>query len=142
VLDEAKPPAASDWHGTQTSVVAAGSGHLSGGLYRGLAHESRVVLVKVGENGRIREEHIAAGLEWVLAHREIHGIRIVSISLGGDEDSPLPVNRVNMLAEEAVRQGLVIVVASGNAGCTAMFRPVPPATAPSVITVGGYDDGN
>ena len=142
VLDSKRAPAVSDWHGTQTSVVAAGNGHLTEGRYRGLAHESRVVLVKVGEAGRIHEDHIAAGLEWVLERRELHGIRVVSISLGGDEDAPLAENRVNMLAEEAVRQGLVVVVASGNAGCTAMFRPVPPATAPSVITVGGYDDGN
>ncbi len=141
-LEEGRPVEPSDWHGTQTCVVAAGNGHLSGGLYRGLAHESRVVLVKVGEKGRIREEHIASGLEWVLAQRERYGIRIVSISLGGDEDAPLEVNRVNMLAEEAVRRGLVVVVAAGNAGCTPMHRPVPPATAPSVITVGGYDDGN
>jgi serine protease AprX len=141
-LDEERFPEPSDWHGTQTSVVASGNGHLSGGLYRGLAHESRVVLVKVGESGRIREEHIAAGLEWVLAHCDRYGIRVVSISLGGDEDAPLAGNRVNMLAEEAVRQGLVLVVASGNAGCTPAFTPVPPATSPSVITVGGYDDGN
>jgi serine protease AprX len=26
------------WHGTQTSVAAAGNGHLSEGVYRGLAH--------------------------------------------------------------------------------------------------------
>jgi serine protease AprX len=141
-LDEEPFLQPSDWHGTQTSVVACGNGHLSGGLYRGLAHESHVVLVKVGESGRIREEHIAAGLEWVLAHRDRYAIRVVSISLGGDEDAPLADNRVNMLAEEAVRRGLILVVASGNAGCTPMFRPVPPATSPSVITVGGYDDGN
>ena len=140
--DRGRPPQAADWHGTQTSVVAAGNGHLSAGLYRGLAHEARVVLVKVGEAGRIREDHIAGGLEWVLANRERLGIRVVSISLGGDEDAPLAENRVNMLAERAVEEGLVLVVASGNAGCTATFRPFPPATAPSVITVGGYDDGN
>jgi serine protease AprX len=141
-VDAERIPEPADWHGTQTSVVASGNGHLSGGLYRGLAHESRVVLVKVGESGRIQEEHIAAGLEWVLAHGDRYGIRVVSISLGGDEDAPLTRNRVNMLAEEAVRQGLVLVVASGNAGCTPAFTPVPPATSPSVITVGGYDDGN
>jgi len=35
------------WHGTQTSVVAAGNGHLSGGRYRSLAPDARVVLVKL-----------------------------------------------------------------------------------------------
>src|SRR5215831_11875949 len=35
------------WHGTQTSIAAAGNGHLSEGVYRGLAYESQLVLVKV-----------------------------------------------------------------------------------------------
>src|SRR5690349_9930262 len=34
------------WHGTQTSVTAAGNGRLSNGVYRGLAHESELVLIK------------------------------------------------------------------------------------------------
>jgi serine protease AprX len=37
------------WHGTQTSVAAAGNGQLSDGVYRGLAHESELVLVKVSD---------------------------------------------------------------------------------------------
>src|ERR1044072_9417392 len=41
------------WHGTQTSVSATGNGRLSDGVYRGLASESKLVLVKVSERGRI-----------------------------------------------------------------------------------------
>jgi serine protease AprX len=128
------------WHGTQTSVVAAGDGHLSDGLYRALAWRARVVLVKVGSRGRITEEDIARGLEWVLANRERYGIRIASLSVGGDEDTRLPESRVNRLAEEAVREGLVLVVAAGNSGCMEKHRSLAPATAPSVITVGGYGE--
>ncbi len=138
---QAAQPREWHWHGTQTSVVAAGNGFLSDGLYRGLASEARVVLVKVGVEGGIPEENIAKGLEWVLANRERYGIRVVSISLGGDEDAPLVENRVNQLAEECVRRGLALVVAAGNSGCTDKHRSLPPATAPSVITVGGYEDG-
>ena len=129
------------WHGTQTSVTAAGNGHLSGGVYRGLASNADVVLVKVGVDGRITDENIAKGLEWVLANAERLAIRVLSISLGGDENAPLEKSRVNQLAEEAVRRGIVVVVAAGNSGCGERHDPVPPATAPSVITVGGYDDG-
>ena len=32
-------PEESDWHGTMTSVAAAGNGYLSEGLYRGLASQ-------------------------------------------------------------------------------------------------------
>jgi serine protease AprX len=141
-LDSESPPDADDWHGTQTCVVAAGSGHLADGVYRGLAPQSRLVLVRVGRGGRISEADIAQGLEWVLANHESFGIRIVSMSVGGDEDRPLAESQVNQLAEEAVRRGLVLVAAAGNSGCTERHRSLPPATAPSVITVGGYDDGN
>src|SRR6266704_459284 len=51
------------WHGTQTSVAAAGNGHLSEGVYRGLATEAQVVLVKASRKGRITEENIARGIE-------------------------------------------------------------------------------
>lgn len=129
------------WHGTQTAVSAAGNGFLSGGVYRGLAPAAQVVLVKVGRDGRIAEEDIARGLEWVLASAERLSIRVLSISLGGDVDAPLAESRVNQLAEEAVRRGIVVVVAAGNSGCAERHNPVPPATSPSVITVGGYDDG-
>jgi serine protease AprX len=36
----------------------------------------------------------------------------------------------------------VVVVAAGNTGCGEEPRPIPPANSPSVITVGGFDDGN
>ncbi len=135
-------PQASDWHGTQTSVVAAGNGRLSGGIYRGLASEAGLVLVKVSDRGRITDENIVRGLEWVIKNRQVYNIQVVSMSLGGDEDAPFRESIVDRAAENAVREGLTVVVAAGNTGCWASPRPIPPANSPSVITVGGYDDGN
>ncbi len=139
---ETGDPQSWQWHGTMTSVAAAGNGHLSEGLYRGLASEARLVLVKASENGRITEPNIARALRWVIENQDRYGIRVVSISLGGDDDVPYNSNQVDLVAEQAVRRGLVVVVAAGNSGCTDAPRPVPPANAPSVITVGGYDDHN
>jgi len=141
-LMSATAPEAWAWHGTQTAVSAAGNGYLSDGIYRGLASEANVVLVKVSERGKITEENIVRGLRWVIANKERFHIGIVSISLGGDEDVPYEQNTVDRLAEEAMANGIVIVVAAGNSGCTNRHHTVPPANAPSVITVGGYDDGN
>ena len=64
------------------------------------------------------------------------------MSLGGDADRTLAESRVNRLAEEAVARGMVLVAAAGNSGCGPAPRVLPPATAPSVIAVGGYDDAN
>lgn len=129
------------WHGTQTTVAAAGNGHLSDGIYRGLAHESKLALVKVTERGRITEENIARGIRWVVANRERYNIRILNISLGGDEDVPCSRSIIDQAAEEAVSQGIVVVVAAGNSG-DAEHHSIPPANSPSVITVGGYSDHN
>ncbi|HWQ32795.1 MAG TPA: S8 family serine peptidase [Blastocatellia bacterium] len=139
---EALPPQVWDWHGTQTAVTAAGNGFLSDGLYRGLASDAMVVLVKVSERGRITDDNIIRGLDWVIENRERFGIRIASLSLGGDVEATLRESQVNAAAERAVAAGITVVVAAGNAGCTSQARPVPPASAPSVITVGGYNDHN
>lgn len=141
-LEDKAQPDSWDWHGTQTSVVAAGNGYLSDGVYRGLAADARVVLVKVSERGRITEANIACGIEWAIENRERYGIRVVSISLGGDSDIPYRESIADRAAEEAVRRGLVVVVAAGNAGNSDRHTPIPPANSPSVITVGGYDDKN
>jgi serine protease AprX len=129
------------WHGTQTSVVAAGNGRLSDGVYRGLAHESELVLVKVSEGGRITEENIARGIQWVIANRERYNIRILNISLGGDEDVPCSRSIIDQAAEEAISCGITVVAAAGNSGNESRHS-IPPANSPSVITVGGYSDNN
>ena len=129
------------WHGTQTSVAAAGNGQLSNGVYRGLAHEAELVLVKVSERGRITEENIAQGIQWVIANRERFNIRVLNISLGGDEDVPCSRSIVDQAAEEAISQGIVVVAAAGNSGAEGRHS-IPPANSPSVITVGGYTDHN
>lgn len=131
------------WHGTQTAVVAAGNGHLSGSLYRGLANDANLVLVKASDaEGRITEEAIASGIEWVIENRELYGIRILSISLGGDQDIACSQSIIGLAAERAVLEGIILVVAAGNNGFSENAHSIPPANSPSVITVGGYDDLN
>src|SRR5438067_2452410 len=104
------------WHGMMTSVVAAGNGGLAGGFYRGIASEANLVLVKIGRTGRITEEQIQRGLEWVLAHRQEHEVRIVNISAGGDFDESYLTNSLSQTVERCVREGLTVVCAVGNAG--------------------------
>jgi serine protease AprX len=129
------------WHGTQTTVVAAGDGQLSDGAYRGLAHESQLVLVKASERGQITEDKIAQGIQWIVRNRERYNIRILNISLGGDEDVPCSKSVIDQAAEEAIKQGIVVVAAAGNSGGKGRHS-IPPANSPSVITVGGYSDNN
>jgi serine protease AprX len=78
-------------------------------------------------------------LTWVLHNRERFNIRIVNISLGGDHPTTGKFTELDKLVEEAVSQGLVVVAAAGNTGHRIL---IPPASAPSAITVGGLNDQN
>lgn len=141
-LESLKNPQPHHWHGTQTTVVCAGNGRLSNGTYRGIASEAELVLVKVSERGHVTEKNIERGLEWILANREKYNIRILNISLGGDEDLSATESRIDLLAEECVRQGIVVIAAAGNSALSEQPHSIPPANSPSIITVGGYADGN
>jgi serine protease AprX len=134
-------PDVSSWHGMMTSVVAAGNGSLSNGRFRGLAWESNVVLVKVGSAHRIVHDDIRRGIEWVLDNRERYNIRVLNISAGGDYEESFLTDPLSRAADEASRHGIVVVAAAGNAGHEAHPHVLPPASAPSVIAVGGLDDG-
>jgi serine protease AprX len=128
------------WHGLMTSAVAAGNGGLSHGLYRGLAPEADLVLVQVRDgSGRITNASIARALDWLRWEGPGLGVRIVSLSLGGDAVSPLAGNSVDEAVAALVVRGVTVVVAAGNDG---ERRLVPPGTAPDALTIGGIDDKN
>jgi serine protease AprX len=130
------------WHGMMTSVVAAGNGALSGGFFRSISPDCNVVLVKVSKSGHIPEKNIERGLRWVIEHREKYGIRVVNISAGGDKEVSYLDNALCQAVERAVREGLVVVCAVGNAGWEPGHPVVPPASSPSAIAVGGLNDQN
>jgi serine protease AprX len=135
-------PDESSWHGMMTSVVASGDGRLSGGLYRGVASEARLVLVKCGTVRRIAHDDIRRGLEWVVRHRRRYDIRVVNVSCGGDYPASYLKDGLSQAAEQATRDGMLVCAAVGNLGHVAGHPVLPPASAPSALTVGGLDDKN
>lgn len=133
-------PKSFHWHGTQTVVACSGDGKLSDGFYSGIASQAELVLVKVSENGgRIPDSNIETGLRWVLKNYKVYGIKIVNMSLGGEVDLQTKESKINQLAEKLIKEGVSITVAAGN---SAESHSIPPASSPSVITVGGYSDEN
>ncbi len=136
-----KPDVAS-WHGMMTSVVAAGSGSLSNGFYRGIAPDANVVLVKLARTGRITEQNILDGLQWVLDNHKKYGVKIINISAGGDYEQSYLSDPLSQTVEECVKKGITVVCAVGNSGDLPNHPVFPPASAPSCIAVGGLDDKN
>ncbi len=135
-------PDESSWHGMMTSVVACGNGCLSGWLYRGLASEARLVLVKVGSARRIVHDDIRRGLEWVIRNRTRYDIRVVNVSCGGDYEASYLTDGLSQAADRATREGILVCAAAGNRGNHPRHLVIPPGSAPSVLTVGGLDDKN
>src|SRR5262249_47593824 len=127
-------------HGTMTSVVAAGNGFLSRGLYSSLAHNAEVVLVQVRDaSGAISSESITRALRWIQRNSKEFGIRVVSLSVCGDPVWPLSGNAVDAAVAALIEDGINVIAAAGNDG---ERRLLPPATAPLACTVGGIDDKN
>ncbi len=135
-------PANQDNHGTVVFSVVAGwyPDSLIGG-----APCASFLLAKtenIASERHIEEDALAAALEWM----EGRGADVVNISLGyGTFDSteaqyePSAFNGRTTIAsvavEEAVRRGMICVVAAGNSG-DAPQTIFSPADAPSAITVG------
>ncbi len=128
------------WHGTMTSVTAAGNGFLSQGLYCGLAGDAELVLIQVRDReGAITNETITRALHWLHQQGPALGVRVVNMSVAGDPVWPLVGNPVDEAVAALVELGMTVVVAAGNNG---ERRLVPPATAPLALTIGGIDDHN
>jgi serine protease AprX len=128
------------WHGTMTTVVCAGDGYLSKGLYKGIASDAELVLLKVqNDAGKISTENIVKALEWVLKNYKKYGIRIVNMSLGDDEAISYKRSETDRLVEQLINEAIVVVAAVGNDENGAIK---PPANSPNVIAVGGIDDDN
>src|SRR5262249_7767676 len=104
--------------------------------------DAKVVLVKIGKTGRIPEPNIERGLQWVIKNKEEYGIKVVNISAGGDFEQSYIENSLCRTVETAVRNGLVVVCAVGNAGLAPGHPVLPPASSPAAISVGGLDDQN
>jgi len=123
-----------------TSVIAAGNGFLSGGRFRGIASESGLVLVKISSpRGQVKERDIERGLRWLIDTYQRFNVRVVNLSVGGDDVSSDPDHPLHVSVRRLTEAGITVVAASGNHGRELL---VPPASAVEAITVGGYDDHN
>jgi serine protease AprX len=132
-------PQEQNWHGTMTSVVCAGNGYLSAGLYKGIACDANLVLLKVQNEQGISGANITKAIRWAIKNRRKYDIRIINLSVGDDWPDSYKDSQVDQAAEEAVAAGIIVVAAVGN-DPNASIKP--PANSPNVISVGGLNDHN
>ncbi|MFF9351296.1 S8 family serine peptidase [Streptomyces sp. NPDC014734] len=121
-------------HGTHVSSIAAGTGAKSGGKFKGVAPDARLIEGKVlDDNGFGDDSGILAGMEWAAAQ----GADVINLSLGGTdtpEIDPLEA-AVNKLSAE---KGVLFAIAAGNEGDGA-GTVGSPGSADAALTVGAVD---
>jgi serine protease AprX len=129
-------------HGTHVAGIIVGDGTASAGRrHAGVAPEANLVSVRVLDDvGRGMSSDVLAGLDWILANKDVYGIRVVNISLGhpvyeSPSQDPL-VHAVDALWDA----GVVVVCSAGNAGRSGYGTISSPCNSRKVITVGAVND--
>jgi len=129
-------------HGTHVASIAAGNGRVARGEYTGVAPNAHLVNLRVLDSrGTGRVSNILAALDWVLANRTLHNIRVVNLSLGTAAVESYKDDPVCQAVRRLVDAGLVVVAAAGNNGKDASGEKLygyihAPGNEPSAITVG------
>ncbi|MEW2259377.1 S8 family peptidase [Streptomyces sp. NPDC047869] len=120
-------------HGTHVASIVAGTGAKSGGKYKGVAPDARILNGKVlDDSGYGDDSGIIAGMEWAAAQ----GASVVNLSLGGydtPEVDPLEAEVDKLSAEK----GILFAIAAGNEGPQSIGSP---GSADAALTVGAVDD--
>ncbi|HEX4325028.1 MAG TPA: S8 family serine peptidase [Gaiellaceae bacterium] len=126
-------------HGTFMAGIVGGNDGQPGG-YRGVAPDSRILSVKVGDaNGGVDVSQVIAAVDWVVQHRYDHGlnIRVINLSYGTNSTQPYMLDPLAYAVEQAWKAGIVVVTAAGNTGIGSGLAD--PAYDPSLISVGASD---
>jgi serine protease AprX len=130
-------------HGTHVAGIMVGTGSHSDGRMAGVAPEASLVSVRVlDEIGRGLTSDVLAGLQWILDHKEEHGIRVVNISLGHIVFEPAGDDPLVEAVDALWDAGVVVVCSAGNRGRSGFVTITSPCNSRKVITVGASNDSD
>jgi serine protease AprX len=137
-VDPAQPaPGDPAGHGTHIAGIVAASRSFPS---PGLAPDASLVSVRVLDpSGSSRVSTVIHGLEWIIAHKDTLGIRVVTMALGAPASGSYRDDPLAAAAEMAWRSGLVVVTAAGNTGPAAGTISTP-GIDPLVVTAGAADE--
>ena len=129
-------------HGTHVSSLIAGNPSFVGGYYSGVAPGVKIINVRVLDaEGKGNASHVIGALDWIIANKSAHNIRVVNMSLGTPASQSYKTDPLCLAARRAVNAGIVVVASAGNngkdaAGAKRYGSINSPGIEPSVITVG------
>ena len=136
-------------HGTHMAGIIAGrdtaavTGAYAGDSsdFIGMAPDASILSVRVADHtGAADVSQVIAAIDWVVQHRNDNGmnVRVMNLSFGTDSNQAYNLDPLAFAAEQAWRQGIVVVAAAGNFG-SSLGHLTDPATDPYLIAVGAAD---
>ena len=122
-VDNDEKPMDTNGHGTEVAGIIAANGKLMG-----VAPNAKLFAYRVSANGEsVSSDYIIRAI-----HRAIDDkVKIINISLGENKTN----DDIDNAVRDAVRNGIVVVIAAGNNG-PALQTIGSPAKSPAAITVG------
>jgi serine protease AprX len=129
-------------HGTFMAGLIAGNG----ADYTGMAPDARIVSLKVGvADGGVDVSQVIAAINWVIQHKDDNGlnIRVINLSYGTNSTQAAEIDPLSYAAEQAWKQGIVVVAAGGNNGFQSHMNNAPALSNPGfdryLLAVGSTD---
>ena len=121
---------------THVTGIACGNGHLSHGVWKGIAPHVNIISLKIlDRNGQGNSLQAIRALRWIMDNHRKYNIRVVNLSIGTND------RKVNQPLKEAAERlwqaGIVVVAAAGNPDGQ---KAPPPAVSSGVISVGAWED--
>jgi serine protease AprX len=133
-------------HGTHVAGLIAGDGLSSTGpffskTFKGIAPGANIVNLRVlDENGAGTDSLVIAAIDEAISLKSRYNIRVINLSLGRAVYESYKLDPLCQAVEQAWKNGIVVVVATGNNG---RYQPTDgyatvtsPGNDPYVITVG------
>ena len=133
-------------HGTHMAGIIAGNNgdpsptREDTSYFYGVAPGANILNIKVADyEGSVDVSQVIAAIDWVVQHRDDNGmnVRVINLSFGTDSTQSYLLDPLAHAVEQAVWNGIVVVVAAGNDGNVAPLRN--PALDPYVIAVGAVN---
>ena len=126
-------------HGTFMSGLICGSGYGSKGMYKGVAKNSHLYMIKAfNKLGKGFISDILFSLETLINESNDFNIKIICLPFETLETNEFVLSLFSKLFDLAISKGLVVIVPSGsNKNIKNSIRGI--ATLSNCITVGGYD---
>lgn len=126
-------------HGTFVSGLICGSGYGSKGMYKGVAKNSHIYMIKAfNKLGKGFISDVLFSLETIINESSEYNIKIICLPFETFETNEFILSLFSKLFDLAISKGLVVIVPSGsNQNVRSSIRGI--ATLSNCITVGGYN---